>query len=335
LKTLGENYRFKTLFILDKNLTLFIQGWGDPFLTSEELEKIGRKLALLGIKAIKRIVLDDSLFNLTDPVDGTAHSDNPYDAPNSALAVNFNSVPVFVSSGRTVSSGEPQTPDLPIMKKIPGNLPGGFHRINIEKFSCSRALTPSLQYAGELFAAQFKKAGIEVGNTIHTGKIPGTGTEKVFYTHYSSKPLQEIVRACLRYSNNFIANQLFLTTGAVIYGYPATWQKSRLFFQYFIKTSLKLPSDTVHIIEGSGLSRKNRITPAAMLEILKQFSAYRTLLNEKEHVFLKSGTLRDVFCYAGYLNNEREIQPFVVMLNQSENTRTQVLQHLKQSFLTH
>lgn len=334
LETLGEDYRFKTQFFLDKNRTLFIKGWGDPFLVSEEIEKICRKLVSLGVGKVSAIILDDSAFNLLTPADGSERSDNPYDAPNSALAVNFNSLPVLISEDGFVTSGEQQTPDLPMMKNIQGNLSAGFHRINIETLADLYRIPPSLQYTGELFTAQLRKSGVEVGNTIRAGKFPEIDTpqKKIFYTHLSPKPLTDTVRSCLKFSSNFIANQLFLTSGAAAHGYPADWQKSRRFFHYYARNTLGLTPGSFSIIEGSGLSRKNRISPVAMLKVLGRFYPYQTLLNEKEHVYLKSGTLTDVFCYAGYLKNGRENNPFVLMLNQTTNTRKQVLQHLKKSF---
>ncbi len=332
LETLGDNYRFKTDFFLDNHRVLFIRGWGDPFLVSEEIERICRKLVDLGLRDITSIVLDDSAFNLATPTDGSEGSNNPYDAPNSALAVNFNSLPVFISANGSVVSGEQQTPNLPIMQNIRGNLSGGIHRINIDTLTGMTRNPPSLQYTGELFAAMLKKSGVQVGNKIYTGNFPDIDNEKILYIHVSSKALVDIVRSCLKFSNNFIANQLFLTCGAAAYGYPANWQKSRRFFQNYAQNTLGLTPDAFNIIEGSGLSRKNRITPDAMLKVLRRFYPYRTLLNEKEHVYIKSGTLTDVFCYAGYVKNGQENNPFVLMLNQKANTRKQVLQYLKHSF---
>ncbi|WP_457576413.1 D-alanyl-D-alanine carboxypeptidase/D-alanyl-D-alanine-endopeptidase [Desulfomarina sp.] len=332
LETLGDNYRFKTYFFLDKNRVLFIKGGGDPFLISEEIKIICTRLVDLGLKKVSALILDDSAFNLARPADGSEGSDNPYDAPNSALAVNFNSLPVFISAAGSVTSGEQQTPDLPIMRNLQGNLPAGFHRINIDAFADKCKISPSLQYAGELFIAQLRKSGVQINNTIHAGKFPDISSDKILYTHFSSRKLTDIVRSCLKFSNNFTANQLFLTSGASVYGYPANWLKASRLVQHYARNSLNLPPGSFNIVEGSGLSRKNRITPAAMLQVLKRFYPYRKLLNENEHIYLKSGTLTDVFCYAGYFKNGWKSNPFVLMLNQTANTRKQVLQHLENSF---
>ena len=56
------------------------------------------------------IIIDDSSFSLTTPADGSEGSDNPYDVPNGAAAVNFNSLAIQVAADQTISSGEGQTP---------------------------------------------------------------------------------------------------------------------------------------------------------------------------------------------------------------------------------
>lgn len=44
LKTLGDNFRFITSFYLDSNHTLYIEGSGDPTLTTESLIEIAKEL---------------------------------------------------------------------------------------------------------------------------------------------------------------------------------------------------------------------------------------------------------------------------------------------------
>ena len=62
-----------------------------------------------------------------------------------------------------------------------------------------------------------------------------------------------------------MANQLFLAIGVKQFGFPATWQKSRRAMDDFISHSLGLTKKQITMVEGSGLSKKNLITPEAML----------------------------------------------------------------------
>ena len=322
LETLGNNYRFETRFFLDQNNNLYIQGFGDPFLTSETVLDIGVELRKRGVKNLSSIYLDDSNFHLLTPTPGSQNSSNPYDAPNGALAVNFNALPFTLSGTNHVSSGEDQTPFIPLMRKIANNFSPGSYRVNVSAFADNNTSLP-LRYAGELFVAQFKRNNISSNGLFLRRKTPPD--IRPIYIHYSSKTLEEIVRACLKYSNNFIANQLFLVCGAATFQFPATWEKSRRFINNYLTSTLQLTSSEIRMVEGSGLSRQNSITPLAFLQILERFKPHANLLSKKDDIVLKSGTLSDVFCFAGYLH-EKTLRPFIILLNQPENTREEILQ---------
>jgi D-alanyl-D-alanine carboxypeptidase/D-alanyl-D-alanine-endopeptidase (penicillin-binding protein 4) len=326
IEKLGKAYRFETHFFLDRQNNLYIKGYGDPFLTSEVILEIGRTLADLGIRHIRAIFLDNSSFALNGETAGEENSANPYDAPNGALVVNFNALPVQIAGDATITSGEPQTPLLPLMKEAGHRLSPGRHRINVDTLAQPGQLSPALRYAGELFVVQFRKAGITIDKGYGQKLIP-VGLPPLF-VHYSSKSLEEIIRACLKNSNNFIANQLFLSCGIRDYGQPATWEKSRRVVAIYAEKTLRLRPDQLTVREGSGLSRKNRASPAALLRILDFFKPYSALLNKKNSALVKSGTMKDVYCYAGYFPQKDRLLPFVILLNQPKNNRDRVLQIL-------
>ena len=328
LETLGSNYRFETRFFLDQNNNLYIQGFGDPFLTSETVLHIGAELHKRGVKNLESIYLDDSKFHLLTPTPGSTNSSNPYDAPNGALVVNFNALPFILSEENRVSSGEEQTPVIPLMREIANSFSPGSYRVNVSAFDDNNISLP-LRYAGELFTAQFRRTNISTNGLFLRKKTPPD--IRLIYIHYSSKTLEEIIRACLKYSNNFIANQLFLACGAATSQFPATWDKSRRFMNNYLTSTLMLSSGQIRMVEGSGLSRQNNITPLAFLQILERFKPHANLLSKKDDIVLKSGTLSDVFSFAGYLH-EKTLRPFVILLNQPENTREDILQLFHATF---
>jgi D-alanyl-D-alanine carboxypeptidase/D-alanyl-D-alanine-endopeptidase (penicillin-binding protein 4) len=82
LEILGPEFRFNTDFYLDDQQNLYIKGFGDPFLISEEVVFIVVKLKELGCTKINDIYLDNTAFQLVAPADGAGASDNPYDAQN-------------------------------------------------------------------------------------------------------------------------------------------------------------------------------------------------------------------------------------------------------------
>jgi len=92
LNSLGKDYKFKTDFYTDADENLKIKGFGDPLLTSEFLGGIAESLAAK-LDEVKDIVTDDSYFSNPISIPGTStNSTQPYDAPNGALSVNFNTV---------------------------------------------------------------------------------------------------------------------------------------------------------------------------------------------------------------------------------------------------
>ena len=122
------------------------------------------------------------------------------------------------------------------------------------------------------------------------------------------------------YSNNFTANQLFLTVGMKRFGAPASVKKGRLAVEEFLKKELGISANQFRIAEGSGISRKNRLTPDTVLLLLKAFLPYHHLLPKEKNIPYKTGTLKGVYSMAGYLSTSDPLY-FVILLNQKINYR--------------
>lgn len=136
----------------------------------------------------------------------------------------------------------------------------------------------------------------------------------MIYTHYS-QPLTQVVRGLLTYSNNFTANQIMLALAADEYDAPADLTKGHKALRAFLS---ELGLDNIVIEEGSGLSRKNRISAQEMLIVLKHFRPYAKLLEADAYAYAKTGTLTAVHTYAGYLRGKQEqLYPCVIMMDKS------------------
>lgn len=327
LEILGPEYRFATFFYLDDNDVLYIRGEGDPFFTSETIAEIAGMLREGGVETISEIVLDDSAFALETPPPGSDNTHNPYDAHSSALAVNFNSLPLVVTGSGAVRSGEAQTPLLPMMKTLARGLPAGSYRLNVEAFGAKGDISNTLRYTGELVTALLAEKEIVVAHGFSRGRTP-PGLSPIL-VHETKKRLADMVRLCLYYSSNFIANQLYLSSGGRIYGSPASWEKAARMTETYLKRRLPSALGGIRMVDGSGLSTDNRMTAAAMLEILKRFAPYAGLLRKEQRIYLKSGTLTGVYCYAGYFETARGLDAFALFLNQPANTRKKMLSLLE------
>ncbi len=322
LNILGPDYRFPTRIFSDAQDNLYIQGSGDPFLLTENIITIAKKLRESGIRRINNLILDDTAFAIPSQADGNENTTNPYDAWNSALAVNFNSIAIHVDQDRAISPDDPKVPPLPLMRTMGATLPPGHYQLNVNAYAASGYLSNTLRYTGELFAGLLAKQQIPMHGKILTGKAPANAHP--ILTYWSDKTVRDMLRLCLKYSNNYVANQLFLTCGTARFGAPATWDKGRSALRDYVQGTLGLPESEITIVEGSGLSRQNRITPMAMFTALQEFAPYMELLPIKHGVPIKSGTLTGVYCYAGYIPQQHNA-PFVILLNQPRNNRDELL----------
>jgi D-alanyl-D-alanine carboxypeptidase/D-alanyl-D-alanine-endopeptidase (penicillin-binding protein 4) len=134
MEVLGGDYRFETRFYLDDKRVLYVHGGGDPFLISEELAPLANDLvAAIGKKPIAGIVLDPSYYPSDIRIPGIEDTGEAYNALNSALAVNFNTV-YAVRSGNKVFSAEKQTPITPLaIAEFRARGPSGKGRISLSQ----------------------------------------------------------------------------------------------------------------------------------------------------------------------------------------------------------
>jgi len=305
MQVLGGDYRFETRFYLDDKRVLYIRGGGDPFLISEELAGLAKNLvAIIGTKPITGIVLDASYYPADLRVPGIEDSNESYDALNSALAVNFNTVNA-VRKGNTVRSAEKQTPITPLaISEFKARGPNGRGRISL-----SQDPDVSLRYAGELIAAFIDKAGGSVKGDISIGTVPA-GLKPV-YVHRQSRPLSAILADLLKASNNYIANQVFLEIGARRLGAPASLDKSLKVLNDALAAQ-NLASD-IRLEEGSGISRDNRFTARGLVKLLALFAPHAALLRGPDGSLTKSGTLDGVRTLAGYADTKNHGRVRVVI----------------------
>jgi len=329
LTTLGEDYRFETHFFQNTEGDLLVRGLGDPFLVSEEIAQITEYLAERGLKQVRRLVLDDPAFERELDLPLEENSNQPYGARNSALAVNFNTVSLAWTADGEIISGEEQTPLTSLARSLATQLPTTTaQRINIghDPEAGLRQVQQLFQY----FLAEFGITLIDDG--FYSASL---GSDwNLFYEHKSSRSLREILAGLLRYSNNFIANQIFLTLGAQKSGYPTSVEKSRTVLQEQLVDlygdEFGTTAETLLMLEGSGLSRAQRTTTQGMLRILEVFTPYAELLPETNGALRKSGTLTGIYNFAGYIKGERGLYPFVILTDQAVNNRDEILTLLRQ-----
>ena len=306
---LGPDYRYPTEIYLDHNLNLKIKGFGDPLLISEIVNDISRHLAALigGSTVIRDLVVDDSFFNRPLTIPGISSSSQPYDAPNGALCVNFNTV-FFTRTDSGYISAEAQTPLLPYAEKKIRAL-----KLKSGRFILSHVENENAIYAGKLFQYFLEQHGMQFRGTVKPGRVD-EAEDKLIYRYVSKFSLAQIISKLLEHSNNFITNQLFITSGIKALGPPGNLEKGVAAALDYAANDLQI--ENMSIVEGSGISRKNRVSAYHMLRVLERIKPHHQLMRKKDREYYKTGTLYGINTRAGYIaDDDNRLYSYVIMIN--------------------
>lgn len=305
----GLDHHFATDFYQTEDRWLWVKGSGDPFLVSEELDRLALALKAAGMRKVAGIGIDAGHYAADLMIPGRSASWNPYDAPITAFGVNFNTVHIRSRGGRVISA-EVQTPLTPLSRELGRRLGPGTLRVNVGDRAAA------LRYAGELLRAKLLTVGIETSEHLVFGALPSAAQR--IMTYRNSHELRTVVAAMLEHSSNFIANQLFLSMAAGPANIPVDigqaqrnlmdWGKQRFRWRDF------------HIEDGAGLSRGNRLSARQLLDVVAAFLPYRALLPvqpDNPNIRAKTGTLHGVSAYAGLIRQASDWAPFALVINES------------------
>jgi D-alanyl-D-alanine carboxypeptidase/D-alanyl-D-alanine-endopeptidase (penicillin-binding protein 4) len=314
----GLDYRFSTDFYRVGD-TLWVKGFGDPFLVSEELDLLVKALPLKLTQGIKSISIDNTYFNIKH-VPGRSGVSDPYNAPLSAVSANFNTVNIGQVDGK-LQSLEAQTPLTPTAVKMADTLVKKRERVNL-----ANANNAQLNFA-ELLSIKLGKPALRISINQSLN-----GCFKLGYRHHNSRTLADVLRGTLEFSNNFMANQVFLKLGdntadQMTFEHSANLMQQRLSRQYSWQGHA--------IVEGAGLSRKNALSANQIDQLLQSLSPHKTLLKSIKNkrgaqVYAKTGTLNGVRSYAGYITLAGQEVRFVFNFNRNVpyRYRDQILERL-------
>jgi D-alanyl-D-alanine carboxypeptidase/D-alanyl-D-alanine-endopeptidase (penicillin-binding protein 4) len=128
---------------------------------------------------------------------------------------------------------------------------------------------------------------------------------EVILDRYNSPALGQVVYWLNQKSLNLYAEN-FLKTIAWKQGKKATTENGVSEMQKFWAKKLNLDSNSLRVLDGSGLSPENRITTVSMAAILKSavkepwYNAFYESLPLNNEMKIKSGSIRNVLAYAGY-----------------------------------
>lgn len=299
LATLKPDFTFVTQVLADgvrgsSVRNIFLKGFGDPYLVSEQLFVLTRNLKDKGLEEIRgNIVVDDSYFSPGKPLDENEKLGyRAYHAPYSALSLNFNAIKVLVTpasrsgrpahvaldpvseyahlEGRVRTVKGQKSADIEITK-VPQ--PDGREVIQVRgtigalappKGRYVNVDSPPL-YTGEVFKEFLLRDGIRVTGKVVRGHTPETAES---YLEFDSHPLGTLVYWLNKFSNNFMAEQICMGVGAQVYGAPGTREKGLEVSRRFLRAN-GVDDALFSLSEASGLSRNNSIAASALVRVLR------------------------------------------------------------------
>jgi D-alanyl-D-alanine carboxypeptidase/D-alanyl-D-alanine-endopeptidase (penicillin-binding protein 4) len=268
---------------------LVIKGSGDPKLVLERLWLMFRKLRQLGVRQIRGdIVLDRSSFVVPeqDPADFDGEPLRPYNVTADALLLNYKAVTLTFTPDPARAAAfvgvEPPLAGVRVDTSVPlaagplhgcgdwraelgaqfGDpalirLTGTFNAACGEKSWSIAYVDPKTYNARTLLGIWYEMGGT-LGGTVRDGIVPADLANTAPSFVLSSPPLAEIVRDINKFSNNVMAQQLFLTLGLEQRG-SGTPDNSRAVLRQWAVDRLGANAASLVIDNGSGLSREGRM----------------------------------------------------------------------------
>jgi D-alanyl-D-alanine carboxypeptidase/D-alanyl-D-alanine-endopeptidase (penicillin-binding protein 4) len=350
LDLLGPAFTWSTPVYVDGTVrggslqgNLYIKGQGDPRLVAERLWLLLRRVQGLGIRSIAGdIVLDRSAFDAppTDPGAFDGEPLRPYNAAPDALLLNFKALMITF----TPQGGQAQVHVEPAMAGVQwpatvalsngdcadwrGALKADFSDPARIRFagaypaSCAERTWPVAyadprSYSARAVAGMWQQMGGALSGQVREGRVPA-GLAPAF--EIQSPALAEVVRDINKFSNNVMAQQLFLTLSLQRNGI-GTLEGSREILRRWWLDRIG-GADAPMFVNGSGLSREERITAQGLGRLLQvawasplmpELAASLPLVGVDGTMrrargkgaglaHLKSGSLRDVTGVAGYVH---------------------------------
>lgn len=325
----------------------------------------------MGIRKIEgKLLADESVFDELIPGSWSYEdAGNYYAAPVSGIAVNENKFRLFFNAGAGIGEPAVLTGTDPIqsdvtfinnvttgasgsgdqvfvngtpyvhVRVLTGTVPLGARGFDVDAALVDPPLTAVRTLAGYLL-----EKGIEITGSVSTLRAerwkgtPDTTSEakKLLLTRYFSPTLREIIYFTNQKSNNMFAEHLLKRIGVQRGKAGSTRTGCDTIIRYWTTHGVDL--DGFEMYDGSGLSRRNRVSASQLCHVLQVinetscYSAFAASLpvagrsgglasllkntSAENNLRAKTGTMDGVRSYAGYVKNSRGEQlAFVLLVN--------------------
>lgn len=371
LSILGPDYTLSTTLWTDGRIegdtligNLYLKGGADPELVSKDFEEMIEALTRQGLHYINGSLYVDNLdFDGVSQGPGWMWDDEPeyWNSPMDALTVNHSCLKLWVCPGPDCSAGSkayvlPKTAFAEIknssltqedednhltVHRTRSSLGNIIHiQGSIAKNSEPKAFVVSLSdphlYAGHVFLELLSQNNVVISKkNIEVRRAPQGSRMLV---EHRSRPLTLILQKMMKESDNLYADCLFKKIGQDRFLARGSWKSGSRAVRGFLSEHIDIDTSEMVVLDGSGLSRYNLVSPHHFISFLTQmktspyygdFLASLSLsgvdgtlkisLNEPElkgRVRAKSGGMKGVKTLCGYVSTkDGEPLAFAIMLN--------------------
>ncbi len=365
LQQLGANYRIRTSVYQDGNNVVRVVGRGDPSFSDTQLVALAKQLKAKGITQITKLIADDSYFqgDIVSPSWEWEDVYSDYGAPVNSLILNenvfsINLVPQAVGKplqvawtdfsearfwqiiNQSVTVEEKQPAFINVTRELSGNVLRiqGQLAAKADPFLVKVPVIDPSNYFLRRFRIALAGEKIRLRET---GVVSG-GVNQQEVAFVESSPLSELLMETNQNSNNLYAEALLRAIASLQSKKPdQTTVNAGLEVLKTSLTRLGVNPTGYALVDGSGLSRHDLISPEALVQVLQAMaktpssSVYRaslpiagksgTLKNRflntpaEGIVQAKTGTVTGVVSLSGYVNTPKyEPLVFSIIVNQSE-----------------
>ncbi|MDP3560313.1 MAG: D-alanyl-D-alanine carboxypeptidase/D-alanyl-D-alanine-endopeptidase [Legionellaceae bacterium] len=379
LMALGPDYHFLNQLstnsariehgTLEGNLYLTLSG--DPSFSHQRLQKLFASLSTWHIQRIHgNIIIDSTHANVTPSAPGWDPHDSiySYGAPLGPVMVDANRLNITVNPGNqnntpaVIEVHDPShtiTVDNAVRTQQSDRCGVSFSLDKNNHLTARGCIRPGqwaiqqgmaihnpLLYAQGVIRQTLSQEHITLEGSILLGNTP-KGALLVANDH--SKSIAHLLADTLKPSDNLYADSLFLHAAAKLNGSPVNWDKAQPIIKQFLQQQTGIDMRNAVLVDGSGLSRFDRVTPSQTVDLLRFLHdkfplAYEYIAalpvsgrdgtlakrlkkeQEQDLVRAKTGTLTGVSSLSGYLyTSNGHTLTFAIFLNRGHTKKAKYL----------
>jgi D-alanyl-D-alanine carboxypeptidase/D-alanyl-D-alanine-endopeptidase (penicillin-binding protein 4) len=339
MATLGENYEFKTaLYVNKSNGDLYLKTGADPYLTTEDVKGLIKKLANYKIYKTKAFYTVDSIIDSNEWGEGWQWDDdmNPLMPKFSAYNIDKNLMGITVSPTVQGAPAEIETDVFYPTVFMNNVITGDKNDVKLDRknyispdvisatgtVKTEETIQVPVNFPRRYFVLRLKEIlraqKFDYYGEFSRSKLPKGAKLLAEVNH----PIVDAENDILKNSNNMIAETVFKVAGGkYAKAEGSSLNSTDMLIDYYTKQGIK--TDNIRIVDGSGVSKNNLITANFMTDALAKealapnFSSFEShmaspgegtlrdrMLYFKGNLKAKTGTLSNISAIAGYLTTK-------------------------------